>query len=87
VPEQRLLSSKICLRRRQSCGTVLGKTPIVLGFSIGRLFIGEGVSSGGDQGVSTQGAGPGAGLRPLLVRLAPSPPLALFRSSSFVREK
>jgi hypothetical protein len=35
VPEQRLLSPEICLRRRRSCGTILGKTPIVLGFSSG----------------------------------------------------
>jgi hypothetical protein len=33
VPEQRLLSPEICLGRRRCCGTVLGKTPIVLGFS------------------------------------------------------
>jgi hypothetical protein len=32
VPEQRLLSPKICLRRRRRCGTVLGKMPINLGF-------------------------------------------------------
>jgi hypothetical protein len=32
VPEQRLLSSKICLRWRRRCGTLMGKTPIVLGF-------------------------------------------------------
>jgi hypothetical protein len=42
VPEQRLLSPKNFLRWRRCCGTVLGKTPIVLGFSIGRLLIGEG---------------------------------------------
>jgi hypothetical protein len=52
VPEQRLLSPKICLRRRQRYGTILGKTPIAIGFSVGRLFIGEGASSGVDQGVS-----------------------------------
>jgi hypothetical protein len=46
------LSPKICLRRRWRCGTVLGKTPIVLGFFVGRLLIGEGASSGGDQGAS-----------------------------------
>jgi hypothetical protein len=52
VLEQRLLSPEICLRQRQRCGTVLGKTLIVLGFSIPRLLIGEGASSGVDQGVS-----------------------------------
>jgi hypothetical protein len=50
VPEQRLLSPEICLRRRRRCGTVLGKTPIVLGFSVPKLFIGERASSEVDQG-------------------------------------
>jgi hypothetical protein len=60
VPEQRLLSPKIRRRRRRSCGNVLGKMPILLGFSVGRLFIGEGASSGGDQGgLTTGGCGPG----------------------------
>jgi hypothetical protein len=61
VPEQRLLSPKIYLRRWRRCGTVLGKTPIVLGFSIPRLLIGEGASSGVDQGALTIG-GHGLGL-------------------------
>ena len=61
VPEQRLLSPKICLRRWRRCGTVLGKTPIDLGFSVLKLFIGEGASSGGDQGLLTTG-GRGQGL-------------------------
>jgi hypothetical protein len=65
VPEQRFLFPEICLRRRQHYGTVLGKTPIVLGFSIGRLFIGEGVSSGVDQGGLTMGGhGQGMGHAP-----------------------
>jgi hypothetical protein len=34
VPEQRLLSPEICLRRRRRCGTILGKTPIDLGFGL-----------------------------------------------------
>jgi hypothetical protein len=55
VPEQRLLSPEIFLRWRRHCGTVLGKTTIVLGFSAGRLFIGEGASSGVDQGGLTTG--------------------------------
>jgi hypothetical protein len=54
VPEQRLLSPEIC-RRRRSCGTLLEISPIVLGFSVGGIFIGERASSGGDQGVSPQG--------------------------------
>jgi hypothetical protein len=35
VPEQRLLSPKIGLRRWRRCETVLGKMPIVLGFLSG----------------------------------------------------
>jgi hypothetical protein len=61
VPEQRLLSPEICLRRRRRCGTVLGKTPIVLVFSVGGLLIGKGASSGVDQGLLTIG-GRGQGL-------------------------
>jgi hypothetical protein len=84
VPEQRLPSPKICLRRRRSCGTVLRKTPIFLGFSILRLFIGEGASSGGDQGLLTIGGrGQGLGhapswcgqpLAPLQLPFGPRPP-------------
>jgi hypothetical protein len=65
VPEQRLLSPKICLRWWRRCGTVLGKTPIPLGFSVRRLFIGEGASSGGDQGgLTTGGRSQGLGHTP-----------------------
>jgi hypothetical protein len=65
VPEQRLLSPEIHLQRRRCCGIVLGKTPIVLGFSIGMLFIGEGASSGVDQGGLTTGVrGQGLGRAP-----------------------
>jgi hypothetical protein len=60
VPEQRLLSPEICLRWRRRCGTVLGKTQIVLGFSVGRLFIGERASSEvGPGGLTTGGAARG----------------------------
>jgi hypothetical protein len=77
VPEQRLLSPKICLQRRRRCGTVMGKIPIVLGFSIGRLFIGKGASSGGDQGGHTIGGrGQGLGHAPCCVG-SPWPPLRL----------
>jgi hypothetical protein len=55
------LSPKIHRRWRRSCGTLSGKLPIVLGFSIPRLLIGEGASSGGDQGGLTIG-GHGQGL-------------------------
>jgi hypothetical protein len=55
VPEQRLLSPEICLQRRRRCGTVLGKTPIVLGFSVPRLLIGEKAASEVGQGGLTTG--------------------------------
>jgi hypothetical protein len=55
VPKQRLLSPKIRRRRRRSCRTFLEISPIVLGFSVGRLLIGEGASSGVDQGLPTIG--------------------------------
>jgi hypothetical protein len=45
VPEQRLLSLEIC-RRRRSYGTVSRNLPTLLGFSVPRLLIGEGASSG-----------------------------------------
>jgi hypothetical protein len=65
VPEQRLMSPEICLRWRRCCGTVLGKTPIDLGFSVLRLLIGEGASSGADQGgLTTGGCGQGLGRAP-----------------------
>jgi hypothetical protein len=63
--EQRLLSPKICRRWWWSCGTFLGKTPILLGFSIPKLLIGEGASSGGDQGgLTIGGRGQGLGRAP-----------------------
>jgi hypothetical protein len=55
VPEQRLLSPKIGLQRRRRCETFLGKTPIDLGFSRRRLFIGGGAMSEGSQGPHTIG--------------------------------
>jgi hypothetical protein len=65
VPEQRLLSPEIHRWRRRNCGTVLGKTPIILGFSVGGLFIGERASSGGDQGgLTIGGRGQGQGRAP-----------------------
>jgi hypothetical protein len=80
LPEQRLLSFEIHRWRRRSCRTILEKTPTILGFSIRRLFIGEGASSGVDQG---QGARPGGGhppswwgypLAPLRLSFSPCPP-------------
>jgi hypothetical protein len=55
VPEQRLLSPEIWLRRRQRCGTVLEISPTPFGFSVPRLYIGEGASSEGSQGLLTPG--------------------------------
>jgi hypothetical protein len=61
VPEQRLLSPEIGLRWWRRCGNVLGKTLIILGFSVGRLYIGEEAASEVDQGHHTIGPrGPGA---------------------------
>jgi hypothetical protein len=65
VPEQRLLSPEICRRWRWSCGTLSGNLPILQGFSIPRLLIGEGASSGGDQGgLTIGGRGQGQGRAP-----------------------
>jgi hypothetical protein len=65
VPEQRLLPPEIRRQRRRSYGTLSQKSPIVLGFSVERLFIGEGVSSGVDQGgLATGGRGQGLGRAP-----------------------
>jgi hypothetical protein len=61
VPEQRLLSPEIYRWWRRSCGTLLEISPILLGFSVGRLPIGEGASSEVDQGGLTMG-GHGQGL-------------------------
>jgi hypothetical protein len=62
VPEQRLLSPEICRRWRRHCGTVLEISPTPLGFSVPRLYIGEGASSGGCQGLLThRGRGQGLG--------------------------
>jgi hypothetical protein len=62
VPEQRLLSPEIRRRRRRSYETVLKISPTPLGFSVPRLYIGEGASSGGCQGLLThRGRGQGLG--------------------------
>jgi hypothetical protein len=55
VPKQRLMFPEIGLRRRQHCGTLLGKTLTDLGFSRRRLFIGGGAMSKGSQGPHTIG--------------------------------
>jgi hypothetical protein len=62
VPEQRLLSPEIHRRRRRSYGTLSRKLLTPLGFSVPRLYIGEGASSGGCQGLLThRGRGQGLG--------------------------
>jgi hypothetical protein len=86
VLEQRLFSPEIRRWRRRSCGTLSRKTPIVLGFSIGWLYIGEEAASEVGQGHPTIGPRrPGA--RHPRVWLPSGPPPALVRSSSFVRQK
>jgi hypothetical protein len=55
VPEQRLLSPEICRWRRWSCRTLSQKTPIDLGFFVGRLYIGREAASEGDHGAHTIG--------------------------------
>jgi hypothetical protein len=88
VPEQRFLSPKIRRWRRRSCRTLLEISPILLGFSVGRLLIGEGASSEVDQGGHTMGGrGQGLGRAPPVVWAAPGPSLAPVWSSSFVRVK
>jgi hypothetical protein len=67
VPEQRLPSLEIRRWWRRSCGTLLEILSVPLGFSIGRLLIGEGASSGGNQGgLTIGGRGQGLGRCPLL---------------------
>jgi hypothetical protein len=82
VPKHRLLSSEICLQRRRRCGTVLGKTLIVLVFSVPRLLIGEkAVSEVGSTGLTMGRRGQGLGRAPPVVSLAPGPPPSHLRSS------
>jgi hypothetical protein len=55
VPEQRLLSLEIGLRWRRRCRTFLEETPIDLGFSCQRLYVGGGAMSEGTRGSHTTG--------------------------------
>jgi hypothetical protein len=67
VPEQRLLSPEISQRWRWSDGTLSGNLPTPLGFSVLRLYIGKGASSGGCQGLLThRGRGQGLGCAALV---------------------
>jgi hypothetical protein len=62
VPEQRLLSREIRQWRRRSCRILSRKTPIDLGFGLGRIYIGREVASEVDQGPHTMWwHGPGEG--------------------------
>jgi hypothetical protein len=54
VPEQRLLSPELRLRWRRCCGTFCGRTPIDLGFSHRRLYIGGGAILEGTRGAHTR---------------------------------
>jgi hypothetical protein len=90
VPEQRLLSPEICRWRWRSCETLSGNLPIILGFPVRRLLIGEGASSGVDQGGLTMGGGGhglgraplwcGQPLAPLRLPFGPHPPSRKNRS-------
>jgi hypothetical protein len=81
VPEQRLLSPEICLRWRRRCGTLLKIFLTPLGFSVPRLYIGEGASSGGYQGALTRrGLGQGPGCAALLCGALVAPLHLLFGS-------
>jgi hypothetical protein len=80
VSEQRLLSPEIH-RQRRSCGTVLEISLIPLGFSVPRLYIGEGASSGGCQGALTcRGRGQGPGQATLVCGALVAPLRLLFGS-------
>jgi hypothetical protein len=81
VPEQRLLSPEIHRRRRRSYGTLSRKLPIPLGFSVLRLYIGEGASSGGCQGLLPhRGRGQGLGRAALVCGALVAPLRLLFGS-------
>jgi hypothetical protein len=81
VPEQRLLSPEIFLRWRRHCGTVMEILTIPLGFSVPRLYIGEGASSGGFQGTLThRGRGQGLGRATLVCGAIVAPLRLLFDS-------
>jgi hypothetical protein len=73
VPEQRFMSPEIGLRRRRRCETLSGKTPIDLGFSRRRDYIGEGAMSEGTQGPHTTGWHDQGHPRHHLVWLPPGP--------------
>jgi hypothetical protein len=85
VPEQRILSPEIRRRRRRSCRTSSRKTPIDLGFSVGRVYIGEEASSEVDQGHRTVrfSLGCACPLAPLRLSFGPRPSFEKNRSFGF----
>jgi hypothetical protein len=74
VPEQRLLSPEIRRRHRRSCRTLSRILPIVLGFSVGRLFIGGEAASEGHRACP---------LAPLRLSFGPRPSSGKNRSFNF----
>jgi hypothetical protein len=81
VPEQRLLSPEIRRRQRRSCGTLSENLPTPLGFSVPRLYIGEGASPGGCQGALTRrGRDQGLGRAALVCGALVAPLRLLFGS-------
>jgi hypothetical protein len=81
VPEQRLLSPEIRRWRRRNYGTLSGKLPTLLGFSVPRLLIGEGAMSGGGPGAHTWApCGQGAGRATPVCGALVAPLLLLFGS-------
>jgi hypothetical protein len=76
VPKQRLLSPEICRWRGRSCRTLSRKTPIDLGFGVGRLYIGERQRQRAARG-TTPPPRVGKGGTPALGVAAPWPPLRL----------
>jgi hypothetical protein len=81
VPEQRLLSPEIHQGRRRSYGTIPEILLTPLGFSVPRLYIGEGASSGGCQGTLThRGCCQGLGRAALVCGALVAPLRLLFGS-------
>jgi hypothetical protein len=87
VPKKRLLSPEIGLQRRWRCGTFLGKMPNNLGFSLRRLYIGEGAMSEGGQGPHTIGWRVWGSPAPPGGVVAPGPPPTLLWTPSRVGGK
>jgi hypothetical protein len=79
VPEQRLLSPEIGLRRRWRCRTLSRKMPINLGFSRRRDYIGRRAMSGdGPEGHTTWWRGQRGARHPMVCLPAGPPPSPLW---------